>query len=143
MRKIIAIVFFILIGCNQGPSKKELGNLNGYWEIEKVIFPDGSSKEYKVSLTIDFIELNELNGFRKKVQPRLDGSYITSDDSESFRIIEQKGSFLIHYNQEISKNPLTQRTEELVTLSEAKFSVRNSEGITYFYKRFEPITIGK
>ena len=35
----------------------DLKNLNGYWEIEKVTFPNGETKDYSVSTTIDYIEL--------------------------------------------------------------------------------------
>ena len=39
MKKIISIVFLILISaCHQKVTQNDITNLNGYWEIEKVVF---------------------------------------------------------------------------------------------------------
>jgi len=139
MKKIVlAGCLFIFFGCSSGVSKEKLPQLNGYWEIMQVVFPDGNSKEYKVSITVDYIQLEGLEGFRKKVSPKFDGTYETSDDSETFVILENEDGFTMNY-----KTDLSEWSEKLVALNEEAFSVVNAEGLRYDYKRFEPITIEK
>lgn len=137
MRRIIFISLTVFcVGCSNSVSKEDLNRLNGYWEIAKVTFPDGNTKEYTVNTSVDFIMLEDLKGFRKKMQPNLTGTYRTSDDAEAFTIMEKGGTFSIHYKSELSE-----WSEKLVELKPNAFSVTNEEGVRYDYKRFEPISI--
>lgn len=132
---VLALAFF-MIGCSDTVSKKELNLLNGYWEISRVSFRDGNIKEYNVSTIVDFIKIDSLKGFRKKVQPRLDGTFDTSDDAEFFSILEHNGAFIFHY-----KNDLSEWKETILEISKDIFSVSNEAGIVYEYKRFKPIKV--
>lgn len=137
MKKGLAIILFLgLLGCTAGISQKDLQYLNGYWEISQVEFPDGSRKEYKVNTTVDHIVIKGMEGSRKKVRPQLDGTYMANDNSQSFTIYEKEDGFGFHY-----KNGNNEWYERLEKLSEAQFSVVNEEGITYRYKRYQPINV--
>jgi hypothetical protein len=125
-------------GCSGGIQKENLEHLNGYWEIEQVIFPNGGTKEYQVNTTIDYIQLDGLKGWRKKVSPKFDGTFRTSDDIEEFVILQRNGNFTIRYKTELSK-----WSERLTALDTDTFSVVNEDGKQYDYKRFEPISIKK
>ncbi|MGB2526650.1 hypothetical protein [Flagellimonas sp. SN16] len=137
------ILFFLSIlmvwGCQESSIPKEnLRYLNGYWEIAEVQFPDGSKKEYGVNPTIDFIQLDNGTGFRKKMQPRFNGTYKTSHDVELLTVSEVEAIFILRYSSEFSD-----WEETLVQVDSTSFSVVNQEGVTYSYKRFEPIKIPK
>ena len=134
---IIAYVLFIS-GCTDSVVKKDLHLLNGYWEIAKVTFPDGNHKEYKANTSIDYISVTDNEGFRKKVQPKLDGTFDTSDDAVAFSILETENGLAFSY-----KNELSEWMEELIELSHTHFSTKNEEGLIYKYQRFEPININK
>ena len=137
MRSLIFPILFVLfLGCGTSVQIEDIAYLNGYWEISEVEFPSGQTKEYAISTTIDYMELNGMKGFRKKVQPQLDGSYQTSDDAENFEINEQDGVVRIFYGQGTQ-----QREETLMELGENSFSVRNMEEKIYRYKRYEPINL--
>ena len=137
MRYVYIIVALIsLAGCQNKVNKSDLPYLNGYWEIEKVTFPDGSKKEYPVNTSIDYIEVNDQEGFRKKVQPNFNGTYDTSNDAELFTIYENEGVFTLNY-----KTDLSEWHEKISSLSENNFIVISEENIKYHYKRFEPINI--
>ncbi len=127
-----------MLGCSSGVSKEDLSQLNGYWEIEQVVFSDGEEKNYKVNAMVDYIHLEGLKGFRKKVRPNFDGTYQTSEDAETFVISKRKGSFILHY-----KTGFSEWTETIKTLDADTFSVVNEEGKQYYYTRFEPISIEK
>ncbi|QCX00488.1 hypothetical protein FGM00_10325 [Aggregatimonas sangjinii] len=136
----LAFFFLIclLVGCAKSVSTEDLAKLNGYWEIEKVVFPDGNTKEYSVNPMVDYFQLEGLKGFRKKVQPKFDGTYDTSNDAEPFSIVEDSEGFYMHYDNELSK-----WQEELRVLNDDNFSVVNEEGVQYDYKRYEPISVQK
>jgi len=125
-----------LIGCRPSVQKHDLNQLNGYWEIEEVEFENGQTKGYAISTTIDYIEMEGMSGFRKKMHPQLSGSYQTSDDAEPFEIFEKEGAFYFAYGQGIE-----QWEEVLLSLDENTFSVRNADNKIYRYKRYEPLNL--
>lgn len=131
----LAVVFFVM-GCDKTVSKEAIGQLNGYWEIDYVAFPDGQKKEYRVNPSIDYIELDNMQGFKKKVYPKFNGTYDTSNDAEKIKIIKKEGSFLIIYD-----NKLSSWEEKLVNITANSYTVINQDDITYAYKRYEPINI--
>ena len=140
MKRLWAFCLFLvlLISCNKGLSKADLHWLNGYWEIEEVEGPGGRSKTYGLNETIDYIALNGLDGYRKKVQPQADGTFLTSDDLLPFSIREIEGRFFFVY----SKGD-TAWEEQLIALDSADFEVVNRDHITYHYKRYQPLKINE
>jgi hypothetical protein len=131
MKKIfLFIVFGLLLSCKQTISKTDLNNLNGYWEIEKVELPDGDKKEYKVNETIDFFEIQDKKGFRKKVMPQLDGTYLTNDIQENIIITIQDGEAIVHY-----KTVYASWNEEIIKLTKDKLVIKNQQDFEYHYKR--------
>ena len=133
-RLLLTVPLLFLIACTSKISKSDLHYLNGYWEIEKVVFPQGDSKEYELNTTVDFFTLEGNSGYRKKVQPKLDGSFTTSNDAELFSILEVKDRFYIHY-----KNSLSEWQEQIEKISDKNLTVVNEENIRYYYRRFQPI----
>lgn len=129
--KIIA-VFFILffLSCKKDVLKESLTELNGFWEITKVEMPDGSSKEFKINETIDFVSFKEMKGTRNKVIPQLDGKLLSNNLIEKFTIIEKEKKFWFQYKTEHAT-----WEEELVSLSNEKLVVKNSNDLIYFYKK--------
>lgn len=137
MRHLYTLILCLaLFGCRDKIEKSDLNLITGYWEIEKVTLPDGSKKEYPVNTSIDYMEVNGLKGFRKKVQPKFNGTYDTSNDAELFTIYERDGVFIMNYKTELSE-----WQEKIVSLSENNLSLSSEDNITYHYKRFEPINI--
>ncbi len=130
---IITLFFF---SCSTDGVKK-IENLEGYWEIEKVVFPDGNSKEYTFSQSIDFFMLeNDSIGYRKKLQPKLDGTFLASDDAEKYILKTSQEETTLHY-----KNDLSEWTETVVKLNEKQLILINQDNLKYIYKRFEKINI--
>lgn len=140
MKKILVVwTLMLLFSCNRKTiSHESLQYLNGYWEISEVLFPDGTKKDYTVNPTIDFIQITDDNGLRKKMQPRFDGTYSTSKNIETFKVIDAEGTFIFRY-----ENNLSEWEEKLIQLDSTAFAVQNNEGILYTYKRFQPIAIPK
>jgi hypothetical protein len=118
------------LSCKQSISETDLNNLNGYWEIEKVELPDRDKKEYKVNETIDFFEIQDKKGFRKKVMPQLDGTYLTNDIQENIIITIQDGEAIVHY-----KTVYASWNEEIIKLTKDKLVIKNQQDFEYHYKR--------
>ena len=131
MKKILfLIVLGSVLSCKQNITDADISNLNGYWEIEKVELPDGDKKEYKVNETIDFFKIEANKGFRKKVMPQLDGTYLTNDIQEDVVVVVKDGDALLQY-----KTKYASWKEEIIELTKDKLVVKNQQEIEYYYKR--------
>lgn len=126
----------VLISCQEKVTSDSIAKINGYWEIQKVQWPDGQEKEYKVNETVDYMEWNDKTGFRKKVKPQLDGKYITNDELETIQITDSVGVFRIHY-----KTNYAQWSEQIVMLTDSVLVLKNKQNLEYHYKRFKPVLI--
>lgn len=131
MKKIVGfLVLVLLMSCKQTITESDLNNLNGYWEIEKVILPNGEKKEYKVNETIDFFKITKSNGFRTKVMPQIDGTYLTNNIQETVKVDLIDGTASIHYSTSYA-----QWKEEIIELSKDKLVIKNQQDLEYHYKR--------
>jgi hypothetical protein len=129
--KILFILPVLLFfSCNDTIKESELQNLNGYWEIEKVILPDGEEKEYKANETFDFFQLKDKSGTRKKGIQQFDGTFLTNDVSENFTIEFKDGICYINY-----KTDFATWKEEIKSISKEKLIVKNKNDLEYHYKR--------
>ena len=129
-RILLLIVLVSVLSCKQKITEADLSNLNGYWEIEKVELPDGDKKEYKVNETIDFFKIEANKGFRKKVMPQLDGTYLTNDIQEDVVVVLKDGDASLQY-----KTTYASWKEEIIELTKDKLVVKNQQEIEYYYKR--------
>lgn len=137
MQKWLTLLLFICFhACSERISESDLNYINGYWEIQEVKFPNGKTKEYDINMTIDYFEFDKMQGFRKKMQPKFDGTFNTSSDAEAFQISEKDGSFWMHY-----KNDLSIWEEQIIEINKTNMVVKNKEGLSYHYKRFKTINI--
>lgn len=138
MKYLSGIILLVsLLSCaDKTISEADLHLLNGYWEIAAVEFADGTKKEYSVNTTIDFIQLKNLKGIKSKVQPKLDGTYTSNKEAEPFSILKNEKGFMLYY-----KNGLNEWSENLKELDSLNFTITDKEGVTYRYKRYQPISI--
>lgn len=138
MKKAITILLLsiFLVSCKQAIKEKDLTKLNGYWEIQKVLLPDGGKKDYKVNETIDFFELKNNQGFRQKVMPQLDGTYLTNNIKEKIAISNEDGDFYINYSTNYGK-----WKEQIVELKDSSLVLKSKDNLEYQYKRQVPFSL--
>ena len=133
MKKInfIIIILYVLFfySCNES---KNLKYLNGYWEISSVSIEGKEVKNYSFSGTIDYFILDENNGYRKKVKPKIDGSFEITMHEIEFIIEMKKNDIYLVYGK--GKNFV----ESIVKLDSTKMILKNMDGFFYEYKRFFP-----
>ena len=138
MKKItIATIFLVLlVSCKQKIVPKDIANINGYWEIERVDLPDGDHKEYKMNEVYDFFDIKNNKGYRKKVMPQLDGTFLANDASENVEIVFLKDQVFLKFKTEYAT-----WKEELKQISATEMVVENDKKIEYKYKKTAPINL--
>ncbi len=138
MRRVLyyTLPLLFIISCATQSPKDHLQYIDGYWEIERVVLPDGTEKKYTFNQSIDFFEVKDSTGIRKKVQPKLDGSFIASNDSEMFILKTENDSLRMYY-----KTSLSTWKETIISAKENQIVIRNEAGNTYFYRPYKKIQL--
>ncbi|HEY1194689.1 MAG TPA: hypothetical protein VGE71_10980, partial [Flavobacterium sp.] len=54
---MILVLSLLFVSCKQEIKPADIAKLNGYWEIEKVVFEKGEQKDYKMNETFDFFQI--------------------------------------------------------------------------------------
>lgn len=128
------LVIILITACNNQDPEEQIPHLEGYWEIEKVEFSKDSIRTYTFNETVDFLDLEDGKGFRKKVRPQLDGSFQVTNDAEKVELKVQDNSLFLFYS-----TPYDTWKEKVLKAEENQLKIENERGIIYHYKRFEPL----
>ena len=139
MKNTFKILFlsFLFVACQQKIKPEDISKINGYWEIEKVVFDQGKDKEYGINESYDYFQIDKNNkGFRKKVMPQLDGTFIVNDSQEDVKIRFQEDKVFFDY-----VTPYAKWSEELIAVSDKELVFKNTEKKEYHYKKAEPLNI--
>ncbi len=132
---VILILMIFLISCNNKPAK-HLEHINGYWGIEKVEFTKDSIRDFKINEIVDYIEIVDSLGFRIKVKPQFDGTYIAAGEPEDIQVNMEDNKVTLNYS-----TPFNNWKEVIVASGEDKLSLKNKRGIIYHYKRYKPLKL--
>jgi hypothetical protein len=133
---IVLFCSLLFVSCKQEIQPADIAKLNGYWEIEKVVFEKGEEKEYKMNETFDFFQIKNNNGLRTKVMPQFDGTFLTTDTFENVAVRFAGDQVFLDY-----KTKYTKWSEEIISLSDDKFVVKNPQKIEYHYKKAGPVNL--
>ena len=129
MKRLI-ILFFFIISCDK---QINLDLINGYWEIVSVSKNNEFVKEYPFSNAVDFFIIDSLNnGYRKKIKPKINGSFEITLHEIPISIKNNNNSYEIKYY-----STGNQYVETISKLDQNRLVIKNSEGIIFSYKRFE------
>ncbi len=133
----ILIVIAMFFSCSKSTNPQEyVQYIEGYWEIDRVVFPNGTEKKYSFNQTIDFFEVNDSIGIRKKVQPQLNGNFIVTNDNTVFKIKVENDSLRLFYN-----NDLSDWKETIISAGESNITIKNESGNVYFYRPYKKIEL--
>lgn len=138
MRKTITIIIcsFLFFGCQQKIKPSDIAKINGYWEIEKVVSDEEKDKKYSYNETFDYFEIKKNTGFRKKVTPQLDGTFLVNDAFENLEVTFKNEKVYLNY-----KTSFSSWTEELKTITDDEMVVVNNQKKEYHYKKATPINL--
>ncbi|MBP6759387.1 MAG: hypothetical protein KA133_09060 [Flavobacterium sp.] len=139
MKNTFRILFlsFLFISCQQKIKPEDISKINGYWEIEKVVFDQGKDKEYGINESYDYFQIDKNNkGFRKKVMPQLDGTFMVNDTYENVTVRFEDDKVYLDYSTAYAK-----WSEELIVVSDKELVFKNAEKKEYHYKKAESLNI--
>lgn len=139
MKRLIPLllVFVVSVSCQDSKTQNfDVSQLNGYWEIEQVTLADGSKKDYDMNEDIDFFEVKKDSGFRKKVKPQFDGTYVVNDAYEKIKIIKSKEGTFISYQTDYAT-----WKEQIVALTKDQLILENQQKVKYQYKKPIPFSV--
>ena len=131
------IILFIFISLNFSCIEKQvidINLLNGYWEIQYVKQDNKLLKTYPFSGIIDYFEIKNGKGLRKKVMPKIDGKFEASLHKIDFNISQKNGKTTLEY---IDKNNTFMET--IVKLDSTELFITNKENYIYHYKAYEKL----
>ncbi len=128
----------LLLSCSKKVEADDIDKMNGYWEIEKVVLPNGKEKKYGANEMYEFFQIKDFTGIRKKVTPIVDGTFLVNLDAEKVSIKQGKDNFVVHYTTFYS-----QWDEDLISISSDKMILRNENKTEYHYKRAKPMKLIK
>ncbi|APG59093.1 lipocalin family protein [Christiangramia salexigens] len=139
MKKLIGIVIlFIVIACEHAKPEDQLKNVNGYWQIDKVEIKKDSVIEYSLSEYIDYIEITNSTGFRKKLKPKIDGGYIATQTEEDVEAKIENNTLMLYYS-----TPYDNWKEEVLKAKDDELIILSSDGKKYYYIKHEPLIAPK
>ncbi len=131
------LLSFLFVACQQKIAPADIAKMNGYWEIEKVVFDEGKDKEYKMNESYDYFKIDTNNkGIRKKVMPQLDGTFLVNDTYEKVAVQFKNDKVYLNYS-----TPYAKWSEELIGLTDEELIVLNAQNKEYHYKKTEPINL--
>ncbi|WP_294961453.1 lipocalin family protein [uncultured Flavobacterium sp.] len=133
---IVLFCSLLFVSCRQEIKPADIAKLNGYWEIEKVVFEKGEEKEYKMNETFDFFQIKNNKGVRTKVMPQFDGTFLTTDTFENVSVRFAGEQVFLDYKTKYAK-----WSEEIISLSDDKLVVKNPQKIEYHYKKAGPVNL--
>jgi hypothetical protein len=139
MKNTFSILFISLlfVACQQKITPADVSKINGYWEIEKVVFEKGKDKDYGMNESYDYFQIGKNNsGTRKKVMPQLDGTFLVDNTYENVTVRFADDNAFLDYS-----TPFAKWSEELISLSEDKMVLKNQEKKEYHYKKTGPINL--
>ena len=129
------LLLTIITACKSTIKEGEISQLEGYWEITKVVFQDGTTKPYTVNTTIDYIAIDGLKGYIKKMKPGLNGRYQTSNKAAQFKLLLKNEVWEMHFEGDLNS------TLRLLEIDSLEYAVKDQGQVRYYYKRYEPINI--
>jgi hypothetical protein len=138
MKKMLLLLLItsIFLSCKQKINQKNISNINGYWEIERVDLPDADHKEYRMNEVFDYFAIQNNKGYRKKVMPQLDGTFLANDTSEKVEVVFVEDKVFLKFKTEYA---IWQ--EELIEISDQKMTLVSDKNIEYQYKKTAPINL--
>lgn len=133
----ILLFSFLFVACQQKIEPADIAKINGYWEIEKVVFDEGKDKDYGMNESYDYFKIGTNNkGIRKKVMPQLDGTFLVNDTYENVAVQFKDDKVFLNYS-----TPYAKWSEELIGLKDEELIVLNEQKKEYHYKKTGPINL--
>ncbi|MFV8364591.1 hypothetical protein ACNQGO_14555 [Flavobacterium sp. ZT3P35] len=132
----ILLIAFLFVACQQKIKPEDVSKINGYWEVEKVVFDSIDDKDYSMNEVYDYFEIKNNKGIRKKVRPQLDGTFLVNDAFENVTVRFADDKVFLDY-----ATPFMKWSEEVIALSAEELVLLNKDKMEYHYKKATAINV--
>nr|WP_309759091.1 hypothetical protein [Flavobacterium sp.] len=132
----ILLIAFLFVACQQKIKPEDVSKINGYWEVEKVVFDSIDDKDYSMNEVYDYFEIKNNKGIRKKVRPQLDGTFLVNDAFENVTVRFADEKVFLDY-----ATPFMKWSEEVIALSAEELVLLNKDKMEYHYKKATAINV--
>ncbi len=132
----ILLIAFLFVACQQKIKPEDVSKINGYWEVEKVVFDSIDDKDYSMNEVYDYFEIKNNKGIRKKVRPQLDGTFLVNDAFENVTVRFADEKVFLDYT-----TPFMKWSEEVIALSAEELVLLNKDKMEYHYKKATAINV--
>ena len=132
----ILLIAFLFVACQQKIKPEDVSKINGYWEVEKVVFDSINDKDYSMNEVYDYFEIKNNKGIRKKVRPQLDGTFLVNDAFENVTVRFADDKVFLDY-----ATPFMKWSEEVIALSAEELVLLNKDKMEYHYKKATAINV--
>ena len=123
----------IFTGCKDVIKPADLNQLNGYWKIDFITHKNETFHLKGAAKLVDFYEISDQNGVRKKVQPKFDNKFSVTEDLNNFKIVFEGYNCFMKF-----ETLWDQWQEKIVILSNDKLILEHQHN-RYHYSRFKKI----
>lgn len=127
------LLMFLILGiysCSNSVSD-QVAQLQGYWNIDKVLMADGTEKAFPFSNHMDFFVIEGNKGMKHRVSPKYDGTMVDYGSPVPFKWEDQNGTLVLLFNEgerSYSQKVTKCTADQLVLL--------HDNGTQYFYEAY-------
>ena len=134
MRYTSLFLFLLLLNaCSNDNSQEKIKNLSGYWNIDTVLKPDGTEKEFPFTNHLDFFDVVGNRGTKSRVSPTYDGTFISYGDPITFEWVDKENQVLLNF-----RSGDKAYTQILKTATLDEMELVHEDGTIYRYKAYVP-----
>lgn len=132
-RSLVIIIILILIGCKNVIIPADLNQLNGYWNIDFITHKNETFHPKSTAKLLDFYEISDRSGVRKKVQPQFDNKFTVTDDLNKFKIFFEGSDCFMKF-----ETLWSHWQEKIIELNDDELILEH-QNYRYHYSRFNNI----
>jgi hypothetical protein len=127
---ILFLISIAFLGCSKKVDLTKIDSINGYWQINKVVYENGDEKDYPINEVYDYFKLKNKQGIHKKVTWQPDGSFLVNDLEDKIKIFEENDKVLISFSSKFGNHQ-----EELESFSENEMILVSLKKVKFIYHK--------
>ena len=124
-------MMLVFTGCKDAIKPANLNKLNGYWKIDFITHKNETFHLKGAGKLVDFYQISNQNGIRKKVQPKIDNKFSVKEDLNNFKIVFEGNDCFMKFETRSD-----QWQEKIVILNNDKLILEHQQN-RYHYSRFK------
>jgi hypothetical protein len=135
MKKSIlsVLVLLLVVSCVHNTQKIDILDVNGYWQIDKVVSDNGEIKEYPTNVIYDYYQIKDSIGFYAKTVWQPNNVLLTNNIEEKIVLHKVKNNQVsINYSSKFGK--YTNLIQNLTTESMVLIDGNKTK---YYYKKVD------